>query len=592
MRDALRKLAERLPLEFRVLYRQFLLRVIDLESLSIEADIPRFLGQFAGVLILIGVFPSLGLLIVSGRPHLALDVLSGMAMHYEQSFLAGSMLMAGLAAVATWDSIFPDRRDVMVLGPLPVRPRTVLAAKVVSSASLLCIGVLALNCGMGIVLPLLTGGIAHFPRMFAAYWFTALAASMFIYGAVLTIQGVTAALLPRRWFLRLSAILQLATFALFLSVWVFQPSFGTVEELAKAQRLGVLTRWPVFWFFGLFNETSGILPISSGSLAPLACLALAAVLAGAGLSLLLCYVRTMKKTVEQPDLEPVRGQRRGLLPVGDQLQTAIVRFSMRALARSRQHRLVYAFFLATAFSIAVSTLTKVATSHRAEPVTPGFLVSTLMMMCLAVAGLRSIFSLPVSLKANWVLQVTQLSAPEHYIAATRRAMLVLATIPVWLTAAGLALCYRPWHQALEHLLILALAGSIMTDAALIGVSKIPFSCSYLPGKANVQYVFWAFAAGFMPLAMSFSRYEQSVLDDPLSYAALVGILMAAAAELWFVNQRRAKAAVLYYEDVEPEVITTLSIGTWYANGRDASADRGNLLNVSKPMEESALGNES
>jgi hypothetical protein len=592
LRDAVRKLTERLPLEFRVLYRHFLLRVIDLESLSIEADIPRFLGQFAGVLILIGVFQALGFLIQSGRPHLTRDGLLSMAARSEQSFLAGTMLIAGLAAVATWDNIFPDRRDAMVLGPLPVRAYTVLAAKVASSASLLGIGVLALNCGMGIVLPLVTGGIVHYPRVFAAYWFTAMAASVFIYGAVLTIQGVTAAVLSRRWFLRLSAMLQLAAFALFLSAWALQPSFDTIEELAKAQRLGILARWPAFWFFGLFNETSGVFPIALGPQARLAWVGLAAVLAGAGISLLLCYVRTMKTTIEQPDLEPTRGHRRWLLPLGDQLQIAIVRFSMRSLARSRQHRVVYAFFLAIAFAIAVSTLTRVATSHHTEPVTPAFLMSTLMMMCLAVAGLRSIFSLPVSLKANWVLQVTQLSSPERYIAATRCAMLVLATIPVWLGAAGLALCYRPWHQVFEHLLILALVGFIMTDAALIGVSKIPFACSYLPGKSNVQYMFWAFAAGFTPLAMSFSRYEQSVLDNPLSYAALVAILVAAAAELWLFNRRRARSAVLYYEEVEPDAITTLGIGAWQATGREASTDKGNLVNVSKPMEEPTPGNGS
>jgi hypothetical protein len=389
----------------------------------------------------------------------------------------------------------------------------------------------------------------HFPHVFAAYWFTALAVSVFIYGAVFTIQGVTAAVLPRRWFLRLSAMLQLAAFALFLSAWLFQPSFGTIDELAKAQRLGVLARWPTFWFFGLFSETSDIFPIVSCEPARLACLALI-----------------------QPDLEPTRGRRRWLLPLGDPLQAAIVRFSMRSLARSRQHRVVYAFFLAIAFALAISTLTKVAINHHTEPVTSEFLMSTLMMMCLALAGLRSIFSLPVSLKANWVLQVTQLSAPERYIAATRRATLALATTPVWLTAAVLALCHRPWHQALEHLLILALAGSIMTDAALIGVSKIPFACSYLPGKSNVQYMFWAFAAGFTPLAMSFSRHEQSALDNPLSYAALVAILVAVAAELWLFNRRRAKSAVLYYEEVEPEAITTLGIGAWQATSRIA-ADR-------------------
>ena len=52
----------RLPREFRVLVRQFLLRVIDLEALSVHADVHRFLGQFAGLLILMNVFRTIGFL--------------------------------------------------------------------------------------------------------------------------------------------------------------------------------------------------------------------------------------------------------------------------------------------------------------------------------------------------------------------------------------------------------------------------------------------------------------------------------------------------------------------------------------------------
>jgi predicted neutral ceramidase superfamily lipid hydrolase len=192
-------------------------------------------------------------------------------------------------------------------------------------------------------------------------------------------------------------------------------------------------------------------------------------------------------------------------------------------------------------------------------------------MCLAIAGLRSIFSLPVSLKANWVLQVTQLSPPERYIAATRRAMLLMAAIPVWATAAALSLCYRPWHQVAEHLLVLAVAGSIMTDVTLIGVSKIPFACSYLPGKSNVQFMFWVFVIVFIRLAMMFSHYEQSVLDHPRAYAALLAILLVTALILWLFNRFRARSAVLYYEESEPEVITTIGIGSWQPINQEVSA---------------------
>ncbi|MGH9589247.1 MAG: hypothetical protein ACRD25_02585 [Terracidiphilus sp.] len=550
MRKALRRITERLPLEFRVLYAQFLARVVDLEALSIEADIPRFIAQFAGVLILIDLFRTLGFFIF-GQPMLT-----------EQSFLSGTTLIAGLVAVATWDNIFPDRRDVMVLGPLPVKPSTVLMAKLAASGSLLGVGVLALNFGIGIALPLVAGAWWRYPRVFAAYWITAAGAAVAVYGAVVAVQGIAAALLPQRWFLRLSAILQLAGFALFLSMWLFQPSFASTEALARAQRQGILNRWPVFWFLALFAQISGVFPFTSTELARRAWVILGAVLVGAGVSLLLCYKRTMKKNVEEPDLVPRQSSRRWMIPMGDSVQTAVVQFTMRSLARSRQHRVVYAFFLAIAFAVAVSTVTGVAASHHVQPITTSFLISTLVMLCLAVLGLRSIFSLPVSLKANWVLQITQLSPSEGYIAATRRAMLAMATIPVWLTAAGLALFYRPWHQVGEHLLVLALAASIITDVSLMGVSKIPFACSYLPGKSNVQYIFWAYALAFVPLAWIFSSYEQSVLDRPLAYSLLVAELSVAALGIWLINRRRAESAVLYYEEQESQVITTLGIGSW------------------------------
>ncbi len=67
-------------------------------------------------------------------------------------------------------------------------------------------------------------GFRGFFGFCAAYWFTLIASSLFLYCSVLTVQGLTALLLPRRLFLRLSAILQLAAFGLFFSVYFLQPS--------------------------------------------------------------------------------------------------------------------------------------------------------------------------------------------------------------------------------------------------------------------------------------------------------------------------------------------------------------------------------
>lgn len=559
MRRLAHKMLERLPLEFRVLYRQFLLRVVDLEALSIEADIPQFLGQFAGVLILISVTQTMGFLWMVGRPGVSSAALAIFAIDKVLSFVAGTMLIVGLVTVVSWDAVFPDRGDALVLGPLPVTPRTIMAAKTAASGALLIIALVALNFGVGIVIPLVMGGsILGFLRGLFAWWVGMVAATIFLYGAVAAVQGWTALLLPRGGFLRLSALLQLAAFALFLTAWIYQPSFSSLEGTARE----FAGRWPACWFLCLILQLDGRLPAADAWLAHRAWIGVGLSTAGAGTSLVFCYFRIMKKTVEQPDLLP--GGRRRRLPMrwGNSLQMAIVQFSIRSLARSRHHRVVYAFFLAISFAIAVSTVESAVRAHAARPITPEFLMATLIMMCLAIVGLRSIFSLPVSLKANWVLQVTQLRPSERYIAATRRALLVMSAIPVWLIAAALSLCFRPWHAVAEHLFLLALMGSILADLSLLHVSRIPFACSYLPGKSNIQFRFWGFVVVFLPIAMQTAKYEAGALRHAGQFALLAAILAMLAAGLRAFNRRAAKSAVLYYEDSEPEVITTLGIGSY------------------------------
>jgi hypothetical protein len=558
MKWTLGSLTQRLPVQFRVLYRQFLLRVVDLEALSIEADVTQLLGQMAGILILYSVLTMMGLLFEVGRAQTAGSDLLALLWQTQHNFISTTMLVAGLMAVISWDNIFPDRRDAMILGALPVRSPTILLAKVAAAGAVLGVAVLSLNLAISVAVCLVAGGIPHFPRSFAAYWLTTLAAAVFVYGSVLAVQGFMALLLARRWFLRASSIAQLAAFAWFLASYFLEPGIWTPAMTAAMASHGMLNRWPSFWFFAMLEQLSGRMPAAFDGLARRAWMGLALVVCAAGVSLMLCYLRTMKKTVEEPDLMPGGRGWRWRIGLGDRLQRAIVGFSIRSLARSRQHRVVYAFFLSVAFAIAVSTL-KTELTSGARPVTTDFLMPTLTMMCLAVVGLRSIFSLPVSLHANWILQITQLRASSEYIAATRRALLVMAVLPVWLLSALLSLGFRPWPQVVAHLAVLALVGTILADLSLTGVSKIPFACSYLPGKSNIQYMFWAFAVIFLPIAMEFSNYEVRTIRHPGSFTVMMAVLGVVAGGIWAFNRRQAQSAVLYYEELPDVVITTLGL---------------------------------
>jgi hypothetical protein len=502
------------------------------------------------------VVQTIGFLWAVGNPDVSSSALIAYVLQKALSFIAGTMLIVGLVTVVSWDAIFPDRRDAMVLGPLPVKPGTILAAKLAASGALLGIGVAALNFGMGTMLPIVMGGsfVGKLRALFA-WWFTMIAITVFLYGAVLAVQGWTALLLPRRAFLRLSAVLQLAAFALFLTTWIFQPGLADLASMPGHPE----GRWPGCWFLCLMLQVDGRLPPEHAWMARRAWIGLGISTAAAATSLLFCYVRTMKKTVEEPDLLPGSRGRRFPMRWGDALTTAIVQFSIRSLGRSKQHRVIYAFFLAITFAIAVSTVESVVHTRATQPITTGFLMPTLMMMCLAVLGLRSIFSLPVSLRANWVLQVTQLQPAQNYLAATRRALVILSAGPVWLVAAGLSLCFRPWHAAIEHLIVLLLVGSILVDLSLLNVSKIPFACSYLPGKTNIQYMFWAFAVVLIPIAMMVANQEMAAFASPRRMAVMLTVFAALALGSRLANRYRARSAVLYYEEEEPEVITTLGL---------------------------------
>ena len=549
----LERIGTHLPVEFKVLHQQFLLRAVDLEALSIEADIPRFLGQFAGVLIMLSLCHGFRL-VWFPRPPIE-------TWQYEQARIADLQLVIGLCSVLMWDTTFPDRRDVMVLGPLPVVPRIILLAKLTASATVLSIAVATLNCasslGMAVVFDG-EGGIIGMARFFAAWWFALFAAAAFIYGAVLTVQGLGALLLPRRLFLRVSAILQIAVFAGFLASRFLQPWLTTWTELTRPAHHTLLAYSPTFWFFALFNQLNGSLPRELFWVAHRAWIAFGVVSIGSVVSLLLCFLRTMNQTVEQPDLVPNTSSTEWIPRLGGSLQSAITLFSLRSIMRSRQHRVALAVYWSVVFAIALSTIQQIA-ANPPEPVSLALVMPTFIMMSFAILGLRGVFSLPVSLKANWMLRVTQLRPTKDYIAATRRSLLLFGVAPILLVSAALSLHFRPRLYAAEHLAFLVLFGCVLVEVGLIHFDKVPFTCSYMPGKTNIQTLFWGFALVLLILGLVVGAYELEALAHPSHYFILIGISAAVAFGLWIFNRIHARSAVLYYEETLPDVITRLGL---------------------------------
>lgn len=557
--------------QFRILYRHFLFRLMDVELLSPSArgDASQLFGQFAALLITGSILLAAGALLYGTIP-VPPDAMAAAAWSRERGLLSLTMLAVGIFAVLHWDSTFLDRHDVLVLAPLPVPGRTLLAAKVAATAAAIALITVLLAALPAVLWPLSLAppgtGFLGTLRFMAAFCFALLASAAFLYCTILGIQGLVAQL-PRRWYLRASSFLQLAAFTLLLGVYFLEPAFADARALGAPENQRALAWLPSYWFTGLLSELSGVFPLESHAvMEPLARRAWVglgiAMLVGGGV-LLLSYFRTLRKIVEEPDLAP--GSRGGMwLPrFGDSPQTALAQFIIRTLLRSRQHRLILAFYLGLGFTLVVLLLEAVTGLQRLtgkdllHQVNPFVLASTFVMMSVWVLGTRVVFSLPIDLRANWIFRVTPSMECTLRLPAVMRAMHALSVEPSLAISGILLLGVWPWTAVAEHLLILGLLGIILVNISLTGFQKVPFTCSYLPGKSKIHMTFWFFLA--VPLAgiYWYAVQEQRAMAHPLEYwAQISGLAGFAAATRWLAtaSAKRAGQTVQYEESAADELI--------------------------------------
>jgi hypothetical protein len=440
-----------------------------------------------------------------------------------------------------------------------VRARTLFAAKLSATGAGLGIAVLALNGISGLLWPWYFGppqdGFFGAVRALVAYWLTLLAATVFVFGGTLLLQGV-ASRLPRQMFLRLSGLLQIVAFCAFVSVYVLEPSLESHAALTAPKNQRLLVLLPSYWFLGLFEQLKGTLLPEFVPLVRRAWMSLAVTCGGVIVTVLLSYVRTMRKTLEEPDILP-GGYQLPLPLLMKPVEAAVVQFSVRTMMRSRQHRLILSMYLGVGFGI-VLILLRSELGHG-DRMAMAILSASALMMCATAAAMRAVFSMPMTLKANWLMRVAALDPVARYAGAVRRTFLLLAVAPVWMCAAAVMLWQWPWRVAAAHLVLLAMLGSILSDVCMREFHKIPFTCSYQPGKTKMQFAVGAMVL-LVPLTFMGAGYEWRYLQT-LRGRILIGALLVLPAILlrWWAARSARGAEAMRFEETEESEIVSLAL---------------------------------
>ena len=563
--------------QFRALVRLFAYRFFDTDIVSVRGDLSSLLSQFAALLAAL----SLVLVLITGPKyaglyqHLTAGQLHGAAWADQEFLISTSMAIVGVFTLLLWDALFPDRRDCMILGAMPVRVPVVFGAKLAALGAALGLAVLAVNAFTGLACPFLivpgASGAIDAVRDFGVFWLVILLASVFVFLLLLAAQGVALHLLPHALYMRWSSLIQTAAFFAVLTLYFLTPPLAHPQALAAPENRLWYALVPSYWFFGLFEVLTGSTNAALDALAwrALAGVAVAAMVAAATYAL--AYARQMRRTVEQSGIAPgFSFSSRGMTPwtaIARALarrapERAILVFIGRTLARSRQHRLLLAIYtgmgLAYVFSQVAYVLyhSKAAAYGAAEGRVQTALGIPLILLFFLIVGLRVSFSIPIEVRANWLFRLTDPNGRGAYLGATRKTLLLFAVAPVVAIAAPIYWAVWPWPRALGHAAFLTALGLLMIELALTGFAKVPFTCSYLPGKANLKIMFGVYCGLLIIVSELVTDVEQAGLRSPANYARLIGVtllawLIAAGRGRW----ARARVPALSFEEhPEPAVV--------------------------------------
>src|ERR1700678_4127398 len=353
---------------FRVLYNVFLRRIIDLDLLSADADTSKLLAQVAALFAGVSFLFTAPLILFHG---LSPDALRTM----QHLLIATSMLVISILSLLAWESVFPERLDLLVLGPLPIPTQTVFFAKLTALLGAEGLSLLALNSFTGLVWPFLFvpygGGWGAELLSLVAYWAAIFAAAIFTFSTCLAFQGLLSLLLPRQLFLRSAVWVQALGFATLIVLFILEPSLETPEALSSATNQRLFSVLPSYWFFGLFQQLNQSAFPGTAPLAKRAWIGLAVSFLVANLTVVMGYLRMLRRIVEQPDIGPAGSFLSKSLQTEIGTSGAIFLFSILTMARSRKHRVLLAFYwgagAAIVFAMTNPFLAKMANAQEAGP---------------------------------------------------------------------------------------------------------------------------------------------------------------------------------------------------------------------------------
>jgi hypothetical protein len=561
--------------QFRELTRLFFGRFLENDLICLDGDTTATLSNILALLAAPGlILPVLEHFIYARFPGHPLYIWDFRSLQEKTFYVCFSMTVLGIVVALEWDSLVPDRRDFNVLQPFPIRPRTLLAAKAAALAGFWGVFTLLINGISSFTFPMVVvqdGGFARAAWFIRCHVLAVLTGNAFVFLFILALQGLLMNVLGWRLYRRVSPYVQFmligACLVMFLSM---SKVMGRIDPALPATAAQLW--YPSAWFVGLYQHGLGWNQPVFAALARSAWIGLGTVALAALGTFALGYRRHIRRLLESVETSPAAPGRLAVLLTNIAHRTllrtpserAAFHFVRQTTLRSSRHRGLLAAWAGAGFALVFHSIAG-AMGVRADtnwwqsqhgPLLAVPLVLSFFLIC----GLRYVFTMPAELPANWLFQVAARPNIDEYIGGVRKATMLLGIVPLFALLLPVYVALWNWTTACVHIIFGFTIALLLMEVLLAAFSKLPYTCSYVPGKANIKSLWALYVFAFVIYVSLFSGVELLILDDPSRIVWL--FIFAAGCELSLYLYRRRRTAedfVLIFDDRPAPAVQTLDL---------------------------------
>jgi hypothetical protein len=232
------------------------------------------------------------------------------------------------------------------------------------------------------------------------------------------------------------------------------------------------------------------------------------------------------------------------------VQQAVFHFIGQTISRSMKHRLFLSTHAGFGAALAVISL-----GHGRA----GLLCIPLTLSFVLISGLRAAFNFPAELSANWAFQISDTNHTRETLIAMRKWVVFCGIGPLFLLLAPLELAFFPWTSVLFQLFYGVTLSILLMEVMFFDFRKIPFTCSYFPGKINLVLLLVIYVSGFSFYSSTMADLEVRLMNAPLAAAAFFCVAACAWLVVWNWHGRGKTESGLEYDDEGDPAVRTLGL---------------------------------